>query len=175
MTLPDCPFCQCATVPRDVPAFKGLFYLFSCPTCHTEIKQPLSRRPEEKQSSGTTQTGECPDCAFSDLHCFTCDDSICESHIRTFEKYAAYVSPELGEQLIENFGNRIYCPLCFQNSFNRFTVAIRQAKPEKKPKFFNVPLILFLAIIFLILMMGLRNCDASTSLMNRQKTHEQAN
>ncbi len=173
MTSPDCPFCDCETLPREVSAFKGLFNSFSCPTCHTEIKQPLKRKPEVKEPADKSQAQECPDCAFSDLHCFSCDDSICENHIRTFEKYAAFVSPDLGEQLIEGYGNRIYCPLCFQNTFNRFSSTLREAKPEKKPKFFNVPLILFLAIVFLILMMGLRNCEGSKALMDSQ--HEQTN
>ncbi|MDJ0837897.1 MAG: hypothetical protein QNK37_15390 [Acidobacteriota bacterium] len=169
-TIPDCPFCETPTQVRHVPGLSHLFRIYNCPACHAEIKQPISVPPEGPPPADTRNPNtECPDCAFSDFNCFACDDPVCERHIRTFEKYSRFVSPDLGTELVERYGNRIYCPLCFQNAFNRFSRELTQStsKPERRSPY-NFPLILGLLIILVIIMIGLRNCDAAKQLNTRQ-------
>jgi hypothetical protein len=165
-TGPVCPFCEARCLPRSVPGLDHLFRTFDCPGCHAQLKQPLTSdgptRDSVRRSAPETET--CPDCAFSDLHCFACDDPICEAHIRTFEKYARFTSPELGEALIARYGNRIYCPLCFQNAFNRYAREITDSSGGDKPKLFNIPVVVGLLIVFAIIMIGLRSCDAAKKL-----------
>lgn len=174
---PICPFCETETNQRIDTSLAHVFRIFDCPNCHAEIKQNLIRKPESPEvTKKGAPINECPDCAFSDVHCFDCDDPVCDKHIRTFEQYQKYVSPDLAAELIKRYGNRIYCPLCFQNAFRRYTNDLQNGggEDQAKPKFYNIPVIAGLVIVVLIIMLGLKSCDAPGSLSNASFTQEQS-
>jgi len=123
----------------------------------------LSGETPELPKPAPSESG-CPQCLEAELHCFSCDDPICNDHIRTFEKYASVFSPELGAALIENHGNRIYCPLCFKAVFNRFSHEVSRPTP-KKEKTFNLPIVLGLVTLVMIIILGVQRCDASSDLL----------
>jgi hypothetical protein len=170
MAIVICPFCETPLEPIQVQGLGGHFRHFRCGACATEIRQPMAaetgKRPEP--TSGL----DCPECAFGDVHCSRCDDSLCEHHVRTFESYRKYFSEDVANQLIQRGGGRIYCPPCFQNTIERES-RVRSA-PVKAPRSFNFPIILGLLSLFLIIMIGLRRCDAADSLTGRQvRVYEQ--
>ena len=157
MDHPTCPFCESVMTPRNTPGLEQYYQLYDCRQCHAELKKVLVRRPESGSAKAQSQETDCGDCAFSDFHCFSCDDTVCEKHIRTFEKYAEFFSKELGETLIRKYGNRIYCPLCFQSTTRRFSLEYNKPTPKKK-SVFNFPLILGLLSLVLVIVFGVRKC-----------------
>lgn len=160
----SCPFCQTTMEERHVPAFAGLFRTFACPSCKSELKQPLAVEHQSAPSSRKNEGHQgCPECAFGDVHCCMCDDSLCENHVRTIEKYATYFSEELATDLTARFGGRIYCPLCFQSTIKSASADERTSQLPK-PKVFNWPVILGLLSLFVIIMIGLGRCDSATTL-----------
>ncbi len=173
MEQPKCPFCE-ALMTRSEGGMGAYFRLFICPTCHAELKQVLVRKPEPKKMEAMVGglSRACPECSMGEMHCFSCDDSICESHIRTFEKYAHYFSPELGERLIGQYGNRIYCPLCFQAIFKRFSLEVGRPATTRR-RTFRLPVILGLLIVVLIIVLAAQRCSQTTpSFMPKESTVE---
>ncbi len=167
MEDPKCPFCD-ETMKRHPSQMDAWYRLYVCGACHAELRQMLAAPQEAEKSPIQEQPvrepgNACPDCAQADLHCFSCDDPVCDSHIRTFEKYAHVFSPELGNRLIENHGNRIYCPLCFKAVFNRFSLEISKPAP-KREKTFNLPVVLGLLALVLIIVLGVQRCDNASYL-----------
>ena len=142
------------------------FYrVYLCGHCHAELRQMLVRdpKPYENHQPRPRSWGDCAQCAEAELHCFSCDDPICNQHIRTFEKYANVFSPELANTLIQRYGNRIYCPLCFKAIFNRFSVEMQRPSPQRV-RFFNLPLILGITALVLIIVLGVQRCNQTSEL-----------
>lgn len=163
MEAPLCPYCQVAMKEKEVPAFKGLYRIHTCPSCQVELKQSLVSSPLEKTPNNVHQ--ECPECAFGDVHCCDCDDSLCPEHIRTIDKYANFLSKDAAEALSEQYAGQIFCPLCFQAAIKRFNLRQQSTKPAK-PKLFNIPAILGLLSVLVIIIIGLERCDAAKQLQN---------
>lgn len=154
---------------KEVPAFVGLFRVFLCDTCKCEVKQPLGLAPTPKPRPAQGHEG-CAECAFGDVHCTMCDDSLCPEHVRTVERYAAYFSRDLAADLTGRYGGRLFCPLCFQAAVKRFSEEAHNVRPAG-PRLFNWPVILGLLSVFVIIMIGLKRCDAASAL-NEVSVHE---
>lgn len=158
MEKPSCPFCDIPMVSAH-SKMAEYYHLFVCDNCHAELKQVLVRLPEKKKKAHDEQEA-CPDCFTSELHCFSCDDPICEAHLRTFEKYSPYLTEELAKMLIDKYGNRIYCALCFQTIFQRFSRETG-TQDRKKPQVFNLPSILMLLAAVFMIVFGYNRCPTA--------------
>ena len=152
-----------------MPAYAGLFHVYSCPHCKAELKQQLVLTPEPIPVKAEGHEG-CSECAFGDVHCFACDDSLCPKHVRTMEKYAGYFSTELGSDLRARYGGQLYCPLCFQAAIKRFSLEGKDTGPAK-PSVFNWPIILGLLSFLVIVLIGLDRCDNAKAL-KKVSSHE---
>lgn len=168
MLLPDCPFCALAMEEKPLAGFEGQLRQFVCPSCQSQLRQPLVvqpkpvARPNPRGASDSPHL-ECQDCAFGDLNCANCDDPLCTTHVRTVDKYASHLSPELGQLILERYGSRIYCPLCIKTVIDRFAHDLRQDR-GKSPRMFNWPIVIGLLLIFFLIILGLKNCDAAVLL-----------
>ncbi len=177
MLLPDCPFCALAMEERPLAGFEGQLRQFICPSCQCQLRQPLvlAPRPVARPARATSSDSphlDCADCAFGDINCANCDDPLCASHVRTLDKYASHLSPELGKAMLERYGSRLYCPLCVKTVIDRFALELRQDR-VKSPRLFNWPVVIGLLLVFVLIMVGLKNCDAA-ALLERDATHEPA-
>ena len=161
MEMPEkliaCPFCTSNMLENERSEFTGYYRLYVCPSCRAELKQTLAQTPQVKPTQD--QLEDCQDCVFGQVNCFDCGDPICESHIRTVEKYAPYFSKELADVLISKYGSRIYCPLCFQNLSKWFSFEATRVGGIKKPPLFNWPLILGTLSLMFIIMIGVKQCS----------------
>ncbi len=163
MEEPFCPFCEQAMV-RSQSAMEAYYHSYVCNRCHAQLRQMLVRPPEEITPAPAPLT-ECCLCQSSDLYCFDCGDPVCGKHIRTVEKYADYLSPELAVQMLADHGGQIYCPLCFQATIRRFSLLLRE-RPVREKSSFNLPVILFLLSLVVIIMIGVQRCD-NTDLLRK--------
>ncbi|QTD52188.1 hypothetical protein [Sulfidibacter corallicola] len=137
---------------------------YECTGCGAELRQYYDRaggtKAERAKHEGGSPHLECPECAFGDIACTQCGDTLCPQHVRTFEKYATYLPAPMIEGLIEVNGNGVFCPLCFQNALKRYNYGT--SKPRRTPRRpFNLPIILALCSLFLIIAIGLRQCGHS--------------
>lgn len=126
-----------------------------CADCGAELRQYFAK--PGKAANNHHAHADCPECAFGDLHCTTCGDSLCGEHLRYLSKYAAYLDPEMLADLQTRYGAQPFCPLCFQNILRTPPPTRTTRGPQK---LFNIPLVLGLCSLFLIIAIGLRSCPA---------------
>lgn len=151
------------------------FRSYTCPSCRSELRQPLAEVTEDGAPGAGEKTGAkvgeeapgsaCAECFVSDLACHQCGDPICKDHARTVEKYLPVFSPELGRQLEAAYGRRLYCSLCIQRVFHQFSHGAG-GKVSKSKRVFNLPLILALFLLTLVIIFGVQQCSAAKPLLN---------
>ncbi|CAM2006121.1 hypothetical protein [Acanthopleuribacter pedis] len=133
------------------------FIRHQCNQCGAELRQYFGATKRDAATSEPHAHGDCPECAFGDIACTQCGDTLCPQHVRTLAKYADYLDPEMRADLKARYGTQVFCPLCFQN--------ILRTPPSRRPpsaqSYFNVPVVLGLSSVFLIIVLGLRSCPAA--------------
>ena len=170
MDAPLCPFCNTA-MTRTAGRMETYYHGYLCDNCHAELRQQLVRPPRTNQDP--RREADCARCAGSDLYCLDCGDPICGEHIRTVDKYATFLSPELAMEISALHGGQIYCPLCFQALMRRVTGNL-SAGVSRSGSSFNLPVILMLLSLVLIIMIGLERCEGRHQLLE-ETSLEQAN
>jgi hypothetical protein len=157
--------------------------IYDCPACAAHLHRPLLHSGNQaKTKPGAVQPQEqkavaeenaCPECVFADDHCSQCGDSVCEKHIRCATGIAGSLSAELRDHLLEQYGNQIFCPLCFQGKMMRLSREIGQGGSRSKPKkLFNMPLILVLFALVFLITLGPKRCVAEHLNQQESATHE---
>jgi hypothetical protein len=151
---------------KPLAGFEGQLRQFVCPSCQSQLRQPLVIQPKPVVRAGQRSDSphlECAECAFGDLNCANCDDPLCATHVRSIEKYANHLPPELGRAMLERYGGRLYCPLCIKTVIDRFSLELRHDQ-NVRPRLFNWPIVIGLLVVFALILLGLKSCDAAAVL-----------